>query len=195
MEAPVSLFSCVPSLCSRVFIERPPAGTGRRRREKVDKSVICLHHLIEQTKVCRWTWTQFPHPVWFHSDSPHPPSTPTAPCPSLWSCLPRLSTSPVCLTAAPRTFLPHSSLLGRGAPMDGPQGRAVQNANQALCGTSHDFPPRRELLFRYWFHYNQTGPVTFPPSGGGSAALTAARGIPVVWPSFIHSSSHCFALI
>ncbi|TNM92933.1 hypothetical protein fugu_018335 [Takifugu bimaculatus] len=44
--------------------------------------------------------------------------------------------------AAPRTFLPHSSLLGRGAPMDGPQGRAAQNANQALCGTSHDFPPR-----------------------------------------------------
>ncbi|CAG10795.1 unnamed protein product [Tetraodon nigroviridis] len=33
--------------------------------------------------------------------------------------------------------------------MDGPQGRAARNANQALCGTSHEFPPRRELLFRY----------------------------------------------
>lgn len=167
-----------------------PAVTGRPRQEGVDNSLICLHHIIKQTMVCQWTWTQLPHTVWFHSDPPLPPPPPAAPCLSLWSCLPRLSTSPVCLPAAPRAFLPHSSLLGRGAPMDGPQGRAVQNANEALCATSHDFPPRHELLFRYWFHYNQTGPVTFLLSGGWSAALTAAQGIPDIRPSFSHSFLH-----
>lgn len=171
--------------CSWNFLQCFPAATGRPRQAG-DNSLICLHHAIKQTMVCQWTWTQLPHTVWFRS-TPPPPTPTAAPCLSLWSCLPRLSTSPVCLAAAPRAFLPHSSLLGRGAPMDGPQGRAVQNANQALCGASHDFPPRRELLFRYWFHYNQTGPVTFLLSGGWSAALTAARGIPDFRPSLSHS--------
>lgn len=119
-----------------------------------------------------------------------PPLRP--PCLSLLSCLPWLSASPVWPSATSLPFLPHalprshSSLLGWGARGDGPLGLAMQNANQALGGTSHDFPPRRELLFCHWFHYNRTVPVTFLPSGGRSAALTAAEGPPVMWP-FSHS--------
>lgn len=150
-----------------------------------------------QTRLCRWTWTQFPHTAWFHGGSLEPsstspvlsPSPPSAPCLSLWSCLPWLSASPVWPSATSSPSLPpplplsHSSLLGWGAPGDGPQGLAIQNANQALSGTSHDFPPRHELLFCYWFHYNQMVLVTFLLSGGRSAALTAAEGLPVKWPS------------
>lgn len=123
---------------------------------------------------------------------PSSPPLPSAPCLSLWSCLPWLSTSPVWPSATSLPSLPlplprsHSSLLGWGAPGDGPRGLAIQNANQALCGTSHDFPPRHELLFCYWFHYNQMVLVTFLLSGGRSAALNAAEGLPVIWP-FSHS--------
>lgn len=145
-------------------------------------TLICVHPIIKQTAAFQWTWTQLALTVWFHG-APPPPLH----CLSLWSCLPRLSTSPVCLAAAPHAVLPHSSLLGRGAPVDGPQGRPVQNANQALCGTSHDFPPRHALLFCYWFHSNQTGPVTFLLSGGWSAALTAAQAIPDIRASLSHS--------
>lgn len=115
------------------------------------------------------------------------PPSPSAPCLSLWSCLSWLSTSPVWPSATSLPSLPlplphsHSSLLGWGALGDGPRGLAIQNANQALCSTSHDFPPRHELLFCYWFHYNQTVVVTFLLSGGRSAVLNAAQGLPVIW--------------
>lgn len=66
-------------------------------------------------------------PVFFYavfSDFLYPPSGP--PQPLLHLCPHPLLRS-------------HSSLLGRGAPGDGLRGPAVQNANQALGGTSHDF--------------------------------------------------------
>lgn len=118
-------------------------------------------------------------------------------------CLPLLSTMPSFVKLSSLTFhiprlalcslfsapppLPrsHSSLVGLGALGDGLWGLAIQNANQALGGTSHDFPPRHGLLFCYWFHRNQTVPVTFLLSGGRAAALTAAEGLPVIW--HIHS--------
>lgn len=175
-----SLRSSAPSLCS--WVSTDSSLSQQWQVDPVRKWWIILSFVFI-TPSNRWRFASELEPgylttVWFHSNPPPPPPhspPPAAPCLSLWSCLPRRSTSPVCLAAAPRAFLPHSSLLGRGAPMDGPQGRPVQNANQPLCGTSHDFPPRRELLFRYWFHYNQTGPVTFLLSGGWSAALTAAH--------------------
>ncbi|KAK5854867.1 hypothetical protein PBY51_005022 [Eleginops maclovinus] len=38
---------------------------------------------------------------------------------------------------------------GLGGSRRRPTGLSTQNANQALGGTSHDFPPRQELLFCY----------------------------------------------
>lgn len=82
-------------------------------------------------------------------------------------CLPLLSTMPSFVKLSSLTFriprlalcslfsapppLPrsHSSLVGLGALGDGLWGLAIQNANQALGGTSHDFPPRHGLLFCY----------------------------------------------
>lgn len=175
--------------------------TGRFRQRRVELKSDRIHFVFitSSHRIFRWTWTQFPHTAWFHggslepsSSSPVLPLPPSAPCLSLWSCLPWLSASPVWPSATSLPSLPpplprsHSSLLGWGAPGDGPRRLAIQNANQALGGTSHDFPPRHELLFCYWFHYNQTVPVTFLLSGGRSAALTAAEGLPVIWP-FSHS--------
>lgn len=142
-------------------------------------------------RICRWTWTQFSHTAWFHAGSLKPPHHHQLPLPP--------PQHHACLCEAVFLDFPHPPSgplrpLFHLCPLPscaailhfwvgGLQETAYGDSQyRMLIRPSAALPTIFLLDMSFCFVVDSIIIATFLLSGGRSAALTAAEGLPVIWP-------------